>query len=153
MLEKEGFKCNYKIIDTLRVAKHLLDEKKSKALPYLRYSLKLYEDEKKESIRYGVEMKEHTAIGDVLVTKLLFSKLITLIKEKFPNCNEIEKMQEFTKTPILLKKFKYGKYKGEKISDIYNSNINYINWLKKDVELDIDMKYTFDSLEIENNQK
>lgn len=153
MLEKEGFVSNYKIIDTLRVAKHLLDEKKSKALPYLRYSLKLYEDEEKEAIKYGVVLKEHTAIGDVLVTKLLFSKLIILIKEKFPKDNAIEKMQEFTKTPILLKYFKHGKYKGKKISDIYNSDIDYINWLKKNVELDIDIKYTFDSLESKSNQK
>ena len=152
-LEKEGFECNFKIIDTLRVAKHLLEESKSKALPYLRYSLKLYEDEEKEAIKYGVVMKEHTAIGDVLVTKLLFSKLQMLIKEKFPNDNIIEKMREFTKTPILLKKFKYGKYKGEKISDIYNNDIDYINWMKKNVELDVDIKYTFDTLKKENCQK
>ncbi|WP_121627893.1 3'-5' exonuclease [Poseidonibacter antarcticus] len=153
MLEKEGFECNFKIIDTLRVAKHLLAEDRSKALPYLRYSLKLYEDEENEAIKYGVVMKEHTAIGDVLVTKLLFSKLQILTKEKFPNDNIIDKMQEFTKTPILLNIFKYGKYKGKKISDIYNNDIDYINWMKKNVELDIDIKFTFDTLEIENNQK
>ena len=147
MLEKEGFVNKFRIIDTLRVAKHLLVEGKSIALPYLRYSLKLYEEEEKEALKYGVVMKEHTAIGDVLVTKLLFSKLQILTKEKFPNENAIEKMLEFTKTPILQKNFKYGKYKGKKISDIYNNNIEYINWLKNNIELDMDIKYTFDTLE------
>lgn len=147
MLEKEGFKNNFKLIDTLRVAKHLLAENKSKALPYLRYSLKLYEDEKKEAINYDIEMKEHTAIGDVLVTKLLFEKLQVLTKEKFPNDNPIEKMQEFTNTAVLLTAFKFGKYKGKKISDIYKSDIAYINWMKKNIDLDIDMKFTFDTLE------
>ena len=153
MLEKEGFKNNFKIIDTLRVAKHLLAEGRSIALPYLRYSLKLYEDEENEAIKYGVVMKEHTAIGDVLVTKLLFSKLQILTKEKFPNDDVIEKMQEFTKTPILQINFKYGKYKGKKISDIYNSDIDYINWLKKNIELDMDIKHTFDTLEIQSSSK
>jgi len=147
MLEKEGFVNKFRIIDTLRVAKHLLVEGKSIALPYLRYSLKLYEEEEKEALKYGVVMKEHTAIGDVLVTKLLFSKLQILTKEKFPNENAIEKMLEFTKTPILQKNFKYGKYKGKKISDIYNNDIEYINWLKNNIELDMDIKYTFDTLE------
>ena len=147
MLEKEGFECNFRLIDTLRVAKHLLEEGRSIALPYLRYSLKLYEDEENEAIKYGVIMKEHTAIGDVLVTKLLFEKLQILTKEKFPNDNPIEKMQEFTKTPILQKNFKYGKYKGKKISDIYNIDMEYINYLKKNIELDMDIKYTFDTLE------
>jgi len=152
MLEKEGFECKLKMIDTLRVAKHLLAENKSKALPYLRYSLELYENEQKEADKYGVEMKEHTAIGDVLVTKLLFSKLEILTKEKFPNDNPIEKMQEFTITPILLKNFKYGKYKGKKISDVYNSDIAYINWMKENIDLDIDIKYTFDTLEKESKR-
>lgn len=152
MLEKEGFECNFRLIDTLRVSKHLLAEGRSIALPYLRYSLELYVDEENEAIKYGVEMKEHTAIGDVLVTKLLFEKLQILTEEKFPNDDVIEKMQDFTKTPILLNIFKYGKYKGKKISDIYNSDMDYINWMKKNVELDIDMKHTFHTLEIENNQ-
>jgi len=146
MLEKEGFISNFRIIDTLRVAKHFLPENKSKALPYLRYSLKLYENEKQEANKYNITLEEHTAIGDVLVTKLLFEKLKTATKKKFPNDNVLEKMEELTKTPILLKTFIFGKYKGKKIEDIYNSDIDYINWMQENIDIDLDMKYTLDMI-------
>ena len=46
MMEKEGFVSHMRVIDTLRVAKHLLPEQKSKALQYLRYALELYKKNK-----------------------------------------------------------------------------------------------------------
>jgi len=42
MLEKEGFKCVFQVVDTLRCAKHLFTEEKAHRLQYLRYSLGLY---------------------------------------------------------------------------------------------------------------
>ena len=51
MLEKEGFQSNLQIIDTLRVAKHLLKDSPSHALQYLRYALELYKLEKRGSIQ------------------------------------------------------------------------------------------------------
>lgn len=146
MIEKEGFISQIRIIDTLRVAKHLLFEQKSKALQYLRYALELYKDEQAEADKYNIIIKAHDAIGDVLVMKLLLSKLVTLIKEQFPDSNPMVKMEELTKTPIFIEFFVFGKHKGEKISDVCDSDMNYINWMKKNMDLDSDMKYTLDKI-------
>jgi len=142
MIEKEGFVSELRIIDTLRVAKHLLSEQKSKALQYLRYALELYKEEQTEADKYDITIKAHDAIGDVLVMKLLLSKLVTLTKEQFPDENPMVKMEELTKTPIFIETFVFGKHKGKKVSDVCDSDIGYINWMQKNMDLDVDMKYT-----------
>jgi len=146
MMEKEGFVSQLRIIDTLRVAKHLLPEQKSKALQYLRYALELYKDEQAEADKYNITIKAHDAIGDVLVMKLLLSKLVSLTKEKFPDINPMVKMEELTKTPIFIETFAFGKHKGKKISDVCDSDIGYINWMQKNMNLDVDMRYTLDKI-------
>ena len=146
MMEKEGFVSQIRIIDTLRVAKHLLPEQKSKALQYLRYSLEMYKEEQAEANKYHITIKAHDAIGDVLVMKLLLSKLVALIKEKFPDVNPMQKMEELTKTPIFIETFAFGKHKGKSISDVCQSDMGYINWMQKNMDLDVDMKYTLDKL-------
>ena len=144
MMEKEGFESNLKIIDTLRVAKHLLPEFKSKALQYLRYALELYKDEQKEADKYNITIKAHDAIGDVLVMKLLLSKLVALTKEKFPSENPMVKMEEFTTTPVLIETFTFGKHKGKSVEEVCSEDKGYINWMLKNMDLDVDMKYTLD---------
>ena len=146
MMEKEGFVSSIRIIDTLRVAKHLLSEQKSKALQYLRYALELYKDEQAEADKYNITIKAHDAIGDVLVMKLLLSKLVTLTKEKFPDTNPMSKMEELTNTPIFIETFTFGKHKGKKISEVCDSDIGYINWMQKNMDLDVDMKYSLDKI-------
>ncbi len=146
MIEKEGFVSNLRIIDTLRVAKHLLSEQKSKALQYLRYALELYKGEKVEADKHNITIKAHDAIGDVLVMKLLLSKLVALTKEEFPDINPMLKMEELTNTPIFIEIFTFGKHKGKKISDVCDSDIGYINWMRKNMDLDVDMKYTLDKI-------
>ena len=146
MIEKEGFVSQIRIIDTLRVAKHLLPEQKSKALQYLRYALELYKEEQAEADKYNITIKAHDAIGDVLVMKLLLSKLVTLTKEQFPDASPMLKMEELTETPIFIETFTFGKHKGKKIADVCNSDIGYINWMQKNMDLDVDMKYTLDTI-------
>jgi DNA polymerase III alpha subunit (gram-positive type) len=146
MMEKEGFVSQIRIIDTLRVAKHLLSEQKSKALQYLRYSLEMYKEEQAEADKYNITIKAHDAIGDVLVMKLLLSKLVALTKEQFPDVNPMLKMEELTKTPIFIETFAFGKHKGKKISEVCDSDIGYINWMQKNMDLDVDMKYTLDTI-------
>jgi len=146
MIEKEGFVSQLRVIDTLRVAKHLLPEQKSKALQYLRYALELYKEEQSEANKYNITIKAHDAIGDVLVMKLLLSKLVALTKEKFPEDNPMLKMQELTSTPIFIETFAFGKHKGKKIEDVCKSDMGYINWMKKHMDLDVDMKYTLDKI-------
>ncbi|MFC2057797.1 3'-5' exonuclease, partial [Campylobacterota bacterium] len=105
MLEKEGFQNNYTLIDTLRCAKHLLPDSPNHRLQYLRYALELYQVEKTEAQKLNITIKAHDAIGDVLVMKLLLSKLVRLIQENFAGVNPMQKLAELTQTPVLMKTF------------------------------------------------
>ncbi len=146
MLQKEGFKNNFTLIDTLRCARHLLDNSPYHRLQYLRYSLELYKNEKEEAQKHNITIKAHDAIGDVLVMKLLLSKLVALVKEKFPQENTMQKLANLTKEPIFIKTFKFGKYKDRNIEEVCNEDMGYINWFMKNTQLDDDMKYTLDKI-------
>jgi len=144
MLEKEGFENQMKLIDTLRCSKHLYPDSNYHRLQYFRYSLELYKDEQTEAQKYNITIKAHDAIGDVLVMKLLLSKLVARVKEKYAGINPMVKLEELTRTPVVMKTFKFGKYKGEEIEDIARSDAGYIKWMIKSLDLDEDLKYTLD---------
>jgi len=143
--EKEGFTNNYTLIDTVRCAKHLLPDSPYHRLQYLRYSLELYKTEQAEAHKLGITIKAHDAIGDVLVMKLLLSKLVQLTQENFPGVNPMQKMAELTQIPVMMKTFKFGKYKGREIEDIAKEDMGYMKWMRKNLELDEDMTFTLDS--------
>jgi len=144
MLEKEGFSNHYTLIDTVRCAKHLLPDSPYHRLQYLRYSLDLYKTEGAEAAKLGITIKAHDAIGDVLVMKLLLSKLVQLTQEHFPGMNPMQKMAELTQTPVMMKTFKFGKYKGRDIEEIANEDMGYLKWMRKNLDLDEDMTFTLD---------
>ena len=144
MLEKEGFKNNYTLIDTLRCAKHLLPDSPYHRLQYLRYALALYKTEQAEAAKLGITIKAHDAIGDVVVMKLLLSKLVVLTKKQFPALNPMEQLAELTQTPVLMKTFKFGKYKGRDILEISSEDMGYIKWMRNNLDLDEDMMFTLD---------
>jgi len=142
MLEKEGFINNYTLIDTLRCAKHLLSDSPYHRLQYLRYALELYKTEGQEADKLGITIKAHDAIGDVLIMKLLLSKLVRLAQEKYAGVNPMQKLAELTQTPVLMKTFKFGKYKDREIAEICKADSGYIKWMKNNLDLDEDMVYT-----------
>jgi len=143
MLEKEGFSTQMKVIDTLRVAKHLLPDEEAHRLQYFRYQMQLYKEEKKEADALGIVVKAHDAIGDVLVLKLLLSKLRVLVQKQFPNENPVEKMVDLTNTPILVKTFKFGKHKGKELAEVAKEDAGYLRWMLSSMEnLDDDMRYS-----------
>ncbi|CAA6802745.1 MAG: Exonuclease [uncultured Sulfurovum sp.] len=144
MLKKEGFQNSMKLIDTLRCAKHLFPDSNYHRLQYLRYSLGLYEKEQAEASKYNITIKAHDAIGDVLVMKLFLSELVAKVKQQYPGINPMVKLEELTNTPVMMKSFKFGKYKGEQIEDIAHSDAGYIKWMLKSLELDEDLKYTLE---------
>ncbi len=144
MLKKEGFENNYTLIDTLRCAKHLLPDSPYHRLQYLRYALELYKTEQAEAAKLDITIKAHDAIGDVVVMKLLLSKLVVLTKEQFPGLNPMEQLAKLTQTPVLMKTFKFGKYKGRDINEISGEDMGYIKWMKKNLDLDEDMMFTLD---------
>ncbi len=146
MLEKEGFVNNMKIIDTLRCAKHLYNDSPYHRLQYLRYSLGLYKEEQSEAQKYNITIKAHDAIGDVLVMKLLLSKLVSLAKEKYPSLNPMEQLVTLSATPVMMKKFVFGKYVGLDIEDVASKDIGYIKWMIKTLELDEDMRFTLENM-------
>ncbi len=146
MLEKEGFTCKMKLIDTLRCAKHIFDDEEAHRLQYFRYKMGLYKDEKAEADSLGIEIKAHDAIGDVLVMKLFLSKLREAVQKKFPNENPVEKLVQLTKQPVEIKTFRFGKYRGKKIADIALEDAGYLRWMLNNMDLDEDMKYTLSKL-------
>ena len=144
MLEKEGFQNRMKLIDTLRCSKHLFPNSDAHRLQYFRYSLGLYRDEQAEANRHNIIIKAHDEIGDVLVMKLLLSKLVAEVKKRYRGVNPMRKLEELTNTPVYMKDFKFGKYKGEKIEYIARRDTGYIRWMLKSLELDEDLKYTLE---------
>ena len=143
MLEKEGFSTQMKVIDTLRVAKHVLPDEDAHRLQYFRYKMELYKEEQKEADALGVEVKAHDAIGDVLVLKLFLSKLKDVVASTFPGENPVEKMVDLTNTPILVKSFKFGKNKGKTLLEVAASDAGYLRWMLTSMEnLDEDLRYS-----------
>ena len=147
MLSKEGFNTKMQIIDTLRVAKHIYKDEEAHRLQYFRYKMGLYKDEQKEANELGIEVKAHDAIGDVLVLKLFLSKLRQSVQKIFPDENPVDKMVELTKTPILIDKLRFGKYKGKTLREVAHEDAGYLRWMLSSMEnLDEDMRYSLQNV-------
>ncbi len=144
MIKKEGFEEKINLIDTLRCSRHLFGDSPHHRLQYFRYSLELYRDEEAEAQKHNITIKAHDAIGDVLIMKLLLSKLVAKAKELYPEVSPIAKLVELTKTPVLVKTFKFGKHKDRLIEEICREDSGYIGWMRKNMDLDEDMIYTLD---------
>jgi DNA polymerase III epsilon subunit-like protein len=146
MLAKEGFTCKMKLIDTLRCAKHVFDDSEAHRLQYFRYKMGLYKEEAAEAKALGIEVKAHDAIGDVLVMKLFLSRLREAVQKKFPGENPVEKLVELTKLPVMIKTFRFGKYRGKNIADVALEDAGYLRWMQSNMDLDEDMKYTLEQV-------
>jgi DNA polymerase III alpha subunit (gram-positive type) len=144
MIEKEGFENHYTLIDTLRCARHLLPKMPHHRLQYLRYALELYKTESAEADKLGITIKAHDAIGDVLIMKLLLSELVKQTHTKYPGENPMKKLADLTQTPVLIKSFKFGKYKDREIEEIVKADKGYIKWMQNNMDLDEDMRFTLE---------
>lgn len=144
MLEKEGFNCRMRLIDTLRCARHVFDEEEAHRLQYFRYKMGLYKEEPAEAERLGIAIKAHDAIGDVLTLKLFLSRLRERVQSRFPGVNPVEKMVELTREPVFFKgPMRFGKYKGKTLFEIAAEDRNYLQWMVDKMEnLDEDMRYS-----------
>ena len=94
-----------------------------------------------------IALKSHDALSDVLITKLLLRKLMQQIQYKYDVASEsqiIQQLIDLSSSPVLLKRFKFGKYKGESIEDVAMQDYGYLQWMRKTLDLDNDMKYTLD---------
>ena len=90
ILKNEGVETN-KYIDTLRVARHIIDSE-SYGLQYLRYFLD-----------FDIEASAHDAWGDILVLESLFEYLKMQVAEQYSLASKddiIDKMLELTQMPV-----------------------------------------------------
>ena len=121
MIEKERLHVG-PVIDTLKIARALDPNEKieSYALQYLRYLL-------------GIEVKAtaHDAWGDILVLEQLFYRLLKkIVDEKgISQDNAIDWMIEESKKPTLYRSIKFGKYAGQKLEDVAETDPGYLRWL------------------------
>lgn len=141
MLEKEGFVLNMPLIDTYRCIRHLEPDLDSHALQYLRYALGFYKEENEFAAQLGAEVKAHDALGDVIVLNFLMSYLVKALGDE---ANKIDKLIELTQQPILVKKFRFGKYKGQMIKDVANYDSSYLDWMLKNADLDEDLRFSIE---------
>ncbi len=145
MLEREGVVWQGPVIDTLRCARHLI-ESESHALQFLRYHLGLYREEPAIADRLGVAIAAHDAAGDVAVLYLLMQHLLESVGKSAAG---IEQLVTLSGQPVLLKKFRFGKYKGMAFEEIARSDPGYLDWLLKSEmqksEPDEDLRHTLES--------
>lgn len=140
MLEKEDL-CPTKIIDTIKIARHLDPDGKIKSyqMQYLRYLLGI-----------EVEATAHDAKGDVLVLEQLFYRLLKKMMEleNISADTAIDQMIEITKKPILYKFFPFGKHKNKSVEDVAKEDPGYLQWLlktkKEEEPEDVDWVYTLE---------
>lgn len=140
MLLAGGFIWHGRVIDTLRVTKHLIPECEQFSLQFLRYELKLYQNEKKEALKHSILAPEgdfiaHNALSDALHVKLLYEYLIEIKKH--------EELIELSFKNVLIEKFDFGKYSGRYIEEISMCDRGYLEWMLTNIaDLDEDLKYS-----------
>ncbi|MDD5400415.1 MAG: exonuclease domain-containing protein [Sulfurimonas sp.] len=142
MLLACGFVWHGKIIDTLRVTKHLIPECEYFSLQFLRYELRLYKNEKKEALKYNEVMNEsefipHNAFSDTVHVKLLYEYLLDI--------KAYEELIELTLKNVLIEKFDFGKYSGRYIEEISIYDRGYLEWVLLNIaDLDEDLRYSIE---------
>lgn len=137
MLLTCGFEWQGKIIDTLRVTKHLIPECEHFSLQFLRYELKLYRDAQKEMSKCKIEhsLSAHNALSDSLHVKLLYEYL----REIKPH----ERLIELSFENVLMQKLEFGKYSGRYIEEIRMIDRGYLEWMLGNIsELDEDLRFS-----------
>ena len=167
MLQKEGFENQMKVIDTLVIARHLFSGFESHSEQFLRYKLGLYKLEPAILEEFKIkEIAAHDAIGDILVLKLLFDYLknIENITEEFKQIENLVNVLDqnrllvddfindysvdnqlyiLSQIPVLIKEFRFGKHKGEKVQDVVRKDRGYISWMINKMDnLDENLLYT-----------
>lgn len=124
MLRRDGVEVPpHKVIDTLKLARHLDSEAKLNAyrLQYLRYALELE----------VADAAAHDALGDVRVLKALF---VRLYKKMEQERDVLAKMVEVSTQPVLIRRFTFGKHIGKLVTDVAREDTGYLEWLLRQRE-------------------
>ena len=121
MLKRENLAIA-KTIDTFKLAQYLdVDgEIPRYAMQYLRY----YHD------LDVTDAPAHNALGDIRVLEKLFDFYFEKMLAKAKDAAAVlQEMLAVSSRPVLIKKFNFGKYNGEKVSDVAVRDRNYLQWL------------------------
>jgi len=134
MLIKEGFESRMRLVDTFRVlrARYPLDT--PHGLQFKRYQWGLYHKEQALIDKLGVEIKAHDALGDVIVLKHLYEKLIEE--------HSVESMIELCSKPIILEYIPFGKHKGKRFEEVAIEARNDLKYMLENFDLDGDLHAT-----------
>ena len=134
MLAKEGFASQMQLVDTFRIlrAKYPLDT--PHGLQHKRYQWGLYKEEQSIIDALGIEIKAHDALGDVIVLKNLFDRLL---QEQ-----SLQDMIDLCRGPILLEYMPMGKFKGQSFSELAIQERNTLHYMLDTFDLDEDLYYT-----------
>lgn len=126
MLKRDGVETE-RFIDTHKVAQALDTEGVIPRynMQYLRYYLDLQVE--------GAQA--HDALGDVLVLKALFERLYKKCIDKgMSHEDSLAWMMEVSSQPTFIHTFVFGKYKGQKTSDVVKTDRGYLQWLQEQKE-------------------
>lgn len=145
ILSREDLRVG-KTIDTKKIAQHLDQEAEIPryGLQFLRYYFDL-------NIENAIA---HNALGDVRVLEAIFEYFFDRMFEELEEEKRvIEEMIEISSRPVLVKKFNFGKYVGQKVSDVANNDPGYLSWLlgekiksrEQGIENDEDWIYTLEN--------
>lgn len=126
LLEPLGVGMAGKIIDTKRIAKHIISDIDRFDLQYLRYELQLLD---------GSE-PVYKPLEDVVMIKSLFDYLLESVT--------IEQMFKLSFQNVLLEKFSFGKYNGRYIEEIVQNDPQYLQWMLSLENLDTDLRYSIE---------
>ena len=146
-LKHYGFKQKLQLIDTLQCAKHLfeLDEPlgvyeyplPNYKLQTFRYALFSKEEELHEASKYGIDIRAHNAISDVIILRLFFDQLVQRLQQKNGEMSLEQALNELvalSQKPILVQKFNFGKYRGRQLKEILEVDRGYLEWLYRDID-------------------
>ncbi|MEA1956161.1 MAG: exonuclease domain-containing protein [Campylobacterota bacterium] len=129
-LNEIGFFFEGRVIDTLRVTKHLIKECEFFSLQFLRYELRLYKQESQNIV-------PHHALSDALVVKNLYQYLTDIAS--------IDEMCELSLKKVLIEKFSFGKYAGKYIEEVSVNDRGYLEWMLANImDLDEDLRYSIE---------
>lgn len=144
MLLTSGFGFRGHIIDTLRVTKHLIPECENFSLQFLRYELRLYKDEQKELLEFGLSnsdellrcgIQAHHALSDAIIVKLLYEYLLDMATK--------DEMNDLSFKNVLMQKLNFGKYEGRYIEEVCMGDRGYLEWMLANImDLDEDLRYS-----------
>jgi exodeoxyribonuclease X len=144
MLEREGITTYPASICTLKVVRHL-DENanlESHKLQYLRYLFNI-----------KIDAAAHDAWGDILVLELLFHRLRKRIMRDndMGEAEAIAEMIEISTKPSLVRKWMFGKHRGEMMEDTLRTDRGYLEWmlrtkLEEETDDDEDLIHTLQTM-------